>query len=140
MRSPRRLPTGRASCLFLLLFLPVAAGCSTDPGGHIYTAVNESDRDVIVEVTTDQPRTLRLPARTRGWLSESWSSPSGGTWHLTVRDASCEVLASFPLTTTYINLHVAFDGAIELGDQRSFTQGVADGGVPEADLGIANCE
>ena len=102
--------------------------------------MNESDRDVYVDLMTDQARTLRLPAHTRGWLSESWLSPSSGSWHLTVKDAACNEVASFPLTANHINLHVAADGSVELsGSERPFTRPLTEGEVQAEYLAEATC-
>lgn len=74
-------------------------------------ALNESDQDVIVAVTSTQPESLRLAARTWGTLFISRGQPSG---HLTVFDDSCRQIASFPFTQPDLTLHVTPAGDIEL--------------------------
>jgi len=95
--------------------------CATDPYGHIFTALNESDRDVILEVVTDQPKVLLLAAHTRGVLSESWSGPLEG-WRITVRDLNFAQLGSFPLENEPpdLTLHVTA-GNIQLRHRSVFS-------------------
>ena len=101
----------------------MSAACSSDAtgGGHIYTALNQSDRDVVVEVITDSRRLFRLPAHTRGHLSESWSRPTDG-WLVTVRDEGCQELASLPVRgEAHLTLHVTTAGKPELASYTVFS-------------------
>lgn len=99
----------RRSALAVALTL-TAVGCS-DGGGYTVMALNEWDQDVIVAVTSNQPESLRLPARTWGTLFISWSDPSGD---LTVFDDSCRQVASLPFKQSGLTLHVGPAGDIEL--------------------------
>lgn len=93
-----------------------------DQGGHGYTALNQSDSDVIVEVVTDSRRVVRLPAHTRGNLSSGWSGPLEG-WRFTVKDTSCAELISFSLKDqpAGVTLWVNAAGNIVLGQSSVFS-------------------
>ena len=86
-----------------------AIGCSVDGGGYDVQALNEWDQDVIVAVTGNTPESRRVPARTYGTLYGSWADPSG---ELTVFDASCRPIASFPLRSDQ-TVHIGPAGDVE---------------------------
>jgi hypothetical protein len=114
----------RKLALWLLsaMVASLSALACNDQGGHLYTALNQSDRDVIVEVVTDDRRVLRLPAHTRGHLSASWSGPIEG-WRLTIRDSNCAQLVSFSLKNEPpgFTLYVTAAGDIQLGSRDVFS-------------------
>jgi hypothetical protein len=83
--------------------------------------MNESDHAVIVNLSTDRPRTVVLPAHSRAVLSEDWSGPTEDRpWRLTVLDDSCAELTSITVTHGYLNLHVAADGSIAWDHVRTY--------------------
>jgi hypothetical protein len=108
--------------LAVTLAASASSSCGTDYGGHSYLALNESDRDVIVEVVTDQTRMLLLAAHTRGNLSASWSGPTD-EWRLTVRGEGCAQLVSLTPKgqPTRLTLHVTPIGDIRLGAESVFS-------------------
>jgi hypothetical protein len=109
------------SAMYAVALAIVASACSTDPGGHVFTAVNESDHPVIVDIATDQHRMVELPAHSRGVLSEDWTGPTGERpWRLAVLDADCAEIASVSVTRPYLHLQVAADGSVEWDLERTY--------------------
>jgi hypothetical protein len=112
----RILMLARRPAVHLIRFLvalglcAAAAGCIQEAPGTVVAGVNESDRDVIV-ASSLHGRSLVLPARTRGKLFDSYSTPSG---ELTVFDEQCRALGTLPLTRTLDTLRIGPAGEIEL--------------------------
>jgi hypothetical protein len=95
----------------------ILAGCSTDQGGYLFTAINKSDRDVVIRVDSSPPDAILLPAHTRGPFSSNWSYIAG--WTLTVMDTSCAVLGSIPVAGPGTVLTIASDGTLNANADRS---------------------
>ena len=112
----RRL--GRFAALVLgFVMTELAVGCTSDPGGHTYDAYNESDQAVIITLSLDQPRSLRIPARSRSYLEGSFGEPTAARpWNATVFEASCRLLGAVSLEAGHRTIHVGGLGAIELVD------------------------
>ncbi len=93
-----------------------------DTGGFTVLGRNESDQDVIVSITGDDPGSLRLPARTWGRLFVSFQPPAGD---LKVFDGSCRPLTSVPFTQPDVTVRIAPDRVVELiGNQWQAPEGV----------------
>ena len=97
---------------------PTLAACTTDSGGHLFLAINQSDRDVIVRADPDE-RSVRLAAHTRTSFSAGWGYLS--SWRITVLDGSCSVLGSVPVAGQGTVVTIAADGSLSTGgDRRRF--------------------
>src|SRR4051794_23195745 len=83
--------------------------CTTDSGGHLFLAINQSDLDVIVRAEPDQ-MSVRLEAHTRTSFSAGWSYLSN--WKITVMDGSCSVLGSVPVAGQNTVVTIAADGSV----------------------------
>jgi hypothetical protein len=90
-------------------------GCTTDVGGHSYEAYNESDQAVIITLSLDQQRTLRIPARSRSDLEGSFGEPTAARpWNATVFEASCRLLGTVGLGAGHRTIHIGGLGAVEV--------------------------
>jgi hypothetical protein len=107
---------GRIAVLALgFVLAETAVGCMTDPGGHSYEAYNEFDQAVIITLSTDQPRSLRVPARSRSSLDDSFSGPTAARpWNATVFDVSCRLLGTVGLEEGHRTIHIGGLGAVEV--------------------------
>ena len=91
-------------------------------GGHRYTVLNESSRDVLVELITDKRAMYRVPGHTRAYLSESRTYPTD-QWRVVVRDETCTELGTFGLEgRQLVTVHVSVTGQPELGPPSLFNQ------------------
>jgi hypothetical protein len=98
------------------------AACTTDPGGHLYVAYNDWDQPVVVELSMDRAVSVSLPARARATVSSSFAGPTTDhPWQVTVYDASCQALATLPLTSGHRTIHVDAAGAVQLLDSDSWS-------------------
>ena len=127
----------------MLVVAATSAGCTTDQGGHLWLAVNASDRDLVVDLVTDTPRSVRLPAHVRTWLSEGHATPTTG-WHIVVRDRSCAPIATIDATDPRAVLVIRADGIPVLGteaDRNRFNDPLAAGErrLQPADLAAVRC-
>jgi hypothetical protein len=113
-RSPRATRVWIAACVAALL----VAACMTDQGGHLFTAVNRSDRDLVVRVESDLPTAVLVPAHSRGTISAAFSGPTAA-WRLTVLDTACEVVGSVPVPGGGAVVIVAGDGSVSVTEDRS---------------------
>lgn len=95
----------------------ILAACSTDQGGHLFTAINQSDRDLVIQVDAVPPGAILLPAHTRSTLASGWSYIP--EWTITVMDTSCAVLGALPVAGPGTVLTIAADGTLKTDADRS---------------------
>lgn len=98
------------------------SGCTTDPGGHLYNVLNESQRSVVIEIATDQRQSFDLPPMSRGHLSGSFASP-GSDWVVIVRTDTCVQIAAISLANqpSRLTLRVTPAGDVVVGDETLFS-------------------
>jgi hypothetical protein len=84
----------------------------SDGGGHAYSALNDTDTAVIVQVRTTETRTIVIPPHTYVGLAAGWSNidPS---WTITAWDSQCHLLRTGPITVGGGVLYVGSDSRVE---------------------------
>ena len=127
MRGPL-IPRG----LVALALVFATPSCASDGGGYVVLGVNESDRDVVIAVTSHQPESLVLPARSQATLFVSSGTPSG---ELRVWDVDCKPLATLPFTRSGVSVWIDPRGEVRLTDGEPGPDGVEP--VPNGDNGEA---
>ncbi|TAK00143.1 MAG: hypothetical protein EPO36_09715 [Chloroflexota bacterium] len=110
---------GRLGATILAALILAVPGCSSESGYSIL-GVNESGTDVIVELETERPASLILPARSWARLWLSFGNPSG---EVDVFGIDCTPLATLPFDQPGIVVHVGADGVVDRID--------GDVGVPD---------
>jgi hypothetical protein len=87
----------------------------TDSGGHLFLAINQSDREVIVRVASERTA-VRLPAHTKANVSTGWGYfPE---WRISVVDEKCLELRSVSVAGQNTVLTIDPSGSLNANQDR----------------------
>lgn len=110
--GPRGSRLSRLGLATIGLAGPLLAGACGLGGGHLVGILNERDRPVIVEVTTDRVERIEVPARSWGNLSVSTTAPARD-WRIRVYRADwCRMLATLAFRSPRFTVHIDAAGTI----------------------------
>jgi hypothetical protein len=107
-------------------------GClHTDGGGHALSVLNDSDRDVVVEVTTGSTQAFVVGQHGYAGLSGGFDDVATN-WSVTVRTTDCALIAKVPITSPRGVLYIGPDDRIEWHSDAAALATLKPGGTPTA--------
>jgi hypothetical protein len=92
----------------------VVAGCVTvsDQGGHSLAGLNDSEHDVVIELSAASPRSFVLPSHAYAELSTGHEDV-GANWDVKVLGSKCDLIADKRITQAHGVLYIGEGRRVE---------------------------
>jgi hypothetical protein len=104
----------RSTAVVVVALAISLGGCiaRSDGGGHSFSALNDTDNVVVVEVRTTALRTIAIPPHTYVGLAGGWSNVDP-SWAVTVWNADCRLILTEPIKVGDGVLYIGADSRVE---------------------------